>query len=126
MGRRAARIQEGHLGPVLKRWINADVVPIAHLMREVASAYLAADMAGVARLLDMPEADMGIGSRERSLRPMMEWCLRGKSPGRAAETTYAEDIVLSFMATAISVAAQQHTTRPRTTQTQAAQFRSPP
>ena len=36
----------------------------------------------------------------------MEWCLRGKSPGRVSEdATFADDIVLAFMATAINLTA---------------------
>jgi hypothetical protein len=111
MGRRVASLQEGNMGPVLKRWINADVVPIAALMREVAVAYLAGDMAEVGRLLDTPSSELELG-RERPLRALMEWCLRGKSPGRADETTYAEDIVLSFMATAVSILASGSVSRP--------------
>lgn len=106
-------IQAGNLGPVLKRWINTDVAPIAEVLREVARAYLKDDLAQVAKLLDMPVADLGVG-KERPLRPLMEWCLRGSSPGRVAgdgETSFADDLVLAFMATALSVVAQAHTSR---------------
>lgn len=103
LGKRAKAVAEGHLGPVLKRWINADVVPIASLMRQVAEAYLAGDIRGVAKLLDTPASELT--EKERPMVPFMEWLLRGKSPGRAEDTTYAEDIALSFMASLISALA---------------------
>lgn len=104
LGKRAKAIADGRLGPVLKRWINAGVVPIAALLRETAQAYLAGDMAAVAKLLDTPTAE--ISGRERPLAPLMEWLLRGKSPGRAEETSHAEDLVLAFMASTITRVAQ--------------------
>jgi hypothetical protein len=79
---RAKAIAEGKLGPVLRRWINADVVPVliaALLLREVAGAYLAGDLRGVAAALDTPTAELS--ERERPLRALMEWVLRGRSPG---------------------------------------------
>jgi len=102
VGKRAAVIQEGHLGPVLKRWINADVLPIATMLRVVAETYLSGDMLAVGRLLDSPTIELS--QRERPLKPLMEWCLRGSSPGRAVkdETTYAEDLALAFMATLVT------------------------
>lgn len=86
------------MGPVLRRWINADVVPIAGLLRQVSRSYLAGDLAKVASLLDTPTAELS--ERERPLKPLMEWLLRGRSPGRAdvADTSHAEDLALAFMA----------------------------
>lgn len=93
------------MGPVLKRWINAGVVPIAALLREAAQAYLAGDMLAVATLLDTPTSELS--SRERPLSALMEWCLRGSSPGRSEEgTTHAEDLVLAFMAATLNRVAQ--------------------
>lgn len=88
------------MGPVLKRWINADVVPIAALLRSVARAYLDSDMGLVAELLDTPQAEL---DRERPLKPLMEWLLRGSSPGRGPDdsSTFAEDLALAFMASTI-------------------------
>ena len=108
LGKRAKSIAEGHLGPVLKRWINAGVVPIAALLREVSEAYIAGDMGKVAELLDTPTAELN--TRERPLLPLLEWCLRGKSPGRATETTHAEDIALAFMASTLNRVAQDKAT----------------
>ncbi|WP_420381695.1 DNA-directed RNA polymerase [Novosphingobium sp.] len=108
LGKRAKSIAEGHLGPVLKRWINAGVVPIAALLREVAQAYIRGDMGEVAVLLDTPTAELS--ARERPLLPLMEWCLRGKSPGRAETTTHAEDLVLAFMASTLNRVAQDKAT----------------
>jgi hypothetical protein len=97
LGRRAEQIDTGILGPVLKRWINADILPIADNLRRVARLYLSGDLEGVALALGTPTAELS--HRERPLRPIMEWCLRGRSPGRAAlaETSYAEDLALAFM-----------------------------
>lgn len=92
------------MGPVLKRWINTGVVPIASILREAATAYLAGDMARVAELLDTPVSELA--PRERPLAPLMEWALRGSSPGRAESTTHAEDLVLAFMAAILNRIAQ--------------------
>lgn len=99
LGRRMGQIDKGHLGPILRRWVNADVVPIAVLMRGVARAYLDNRMDEVGRLLDTPASEL---DRERPLGALMEWLLRGSSPGRAEEGTHAEDLALSFMAALLS------------------------
>lgn len=108
LGRRAASVKAGRMGPILRRWINADVVPIAALMREVAQAYLAGDMRLVATLLDTPTAE--ISEREQPLRALMEWLLRGESKGRGEDTTYAEDMTLAFMAATITRVARDKAT----------------
>ena len=54
VGRRVEAIQAGRLGPVVKRWINADIVPIADNLRRVAQLYLDGDMEGVALALGTP------------------------------------------------------------------------
>lgn len=95
IGRRVDAIQAGRLGPVVKRWINADIVPIADNLRRIANLYLLGDMEGVALALGTPTS--ALSQKERPLRPLMEWCLRGSSPGRAETTTHAEDLALAFM-----------------------------
>jgi hypothetical protein len=106
LGKRSQAILKGKLGPVLRRWVNADVRPIARLLREAAEAYLAGDLAGVARLLDSPIHELA--SRERPLKPLLAWCLKGHSLGRGddEEATYAEDLVLAFMACVLTRVAQ--------------------
>lgn len=101
LGKRADMIDRGLMGPVLKRWINSDIVPIADNLRRVAQIYLDGDMEGVALALGTPTAELS--QRERPLRALMEWALRGKSPGRAetSTTTHAEDLALSFMGSII-------------------------
>lgn len=101
LGRRVQAVEEGHLSPILRRWINADIVPIADNLRRVAHLYLAGDMEGVALALGSPTS--ALSQRERPLRPLMEWVLRGASPGRAElkETTHAEDLALAFMGSLI-------------------------
>lgn len=102
-GRRLGSIREGHLGPAIKRWVNADIRPIAALLREAAQLYLNADLEGFAQALDTPT--MELTGTERPLGSLFVWCLRGHSPGRAGsigETTHADDLVLAFMAGAIS------------------------
>lgn len=104
LGHRLRSVQEGHLGPVIRRWVNADVAPIASLLRSVAGAYISGDMERVSLLLDAPTAELS--QIERPLAPLMEWCLRGKSPGRIGTeevTSFADDLVLTFMATALSL-----------------------
>lgn len=105
IGSRARAIQEGKVGPVLKRWINSDIAPQAALLRTVAAAYLGGDMSSVAALLCQPTQELS--QRERPLAPLMEWVLRGSSPGRKGteedgETTYADDLCLAFMATLVT------------------------
>lgn len=100
MGRRAKTIAEGRLGPVLKRWINADVVPLADLLKNVADRYLVGDMRTVAACLDTPTAELS--GEERPLRPLMYWLLQGSSPGRSEYTTHAEDLALAFLASTIT------------------------
>lgn len=101
LGKRAGMIDRGLMGPVLKRWINSDIVPIAGNLRRVAQIYLDGDMEGVALALGTPTAELS--QRERPLRALMEWALRGRSPGRAevSTTTHAEDLALSFMGSII-------------------------
>jgi hypothetical protein len=107
LGRRVTQLRNGHLGSVTRRWINADILPIAALLREAAKAYLAGDNGEVATLLDTPVAELS-GERQ-PLRALMEWCLRGSSPGRQAEeATFADDMVLAWMATAITRTANTH------------------
>lgn len=111
LGKRAAAIEEGHLSPVLKRWISASVVPTATLLKDVAGKYLAGDMTACGELLDSPLfglAEWG-SLKAQPLRPFMHWLLRGESPGRAATTTYAEDLVLAGLGAAIArCAATKH------------------
>lgn len=101
MGRRAKMIAEGRLGPVLKRWINADVVPLANLLKQVAHFYNTGQIGEVAMLLDTPTAELS--QDERPLRPLMYWLLQGASPGRGPqETTHAEDLALAFLASTLT------------------------
>lgn len=110
LGRRVQAVEDGRLGPVLRRWINADVVPIADNLRRVAQLYLSGDMEGVALALGTPTS--ALSQRERPLRPLMEWVLRGRSPGRAelSDTTYAEDLALAFMGSLIPRLAKEGAT----------------
>lgn len=78
------------MAPVLKRWVNADVSPMAANLRLVAETYLAGDMGRVALLLGQPSAELS--QRERPLTPIMHWAVRD---------TYAEDLALAFMGTVL-------------------------
>lgn len=98
LGRRVEAAKQGRLSPVLKRWINSDIHPMAVKLREIAEAYLEGDMQEVAKLLGNPATILS--QKEKPLAPLMEWALRGKSQGREDEdgkSTHAEDICLAFM-----------------------------
>lgn len=102
-GKRLAKFDQGHLDPVLKRWINADILPIAAMLRKACKLYLAGDLKGVGELLDLPTVELS--GTSNPLRPLLEWCLRGRSKGRGGtkdKTTYAEDLVLVVMSSLVS------------------------
>lgn len=90
MGKRVTAIEKGNMAPVLRRWVNADVAPMAESLRGVASTYLTGDMGRVAVMLGTPTAELS--QRERPLTPLMQWVLRG---------TQADDICLAFMGTVL-------------------------
>jgi hypothetical protein len=102
VGKRAEELKAGRAGPVLKRWVNGSIVPIANRLKEFAELYLEGEIAEASALVDSPI--MELQQREMPLRPILEWALKGSSPGRAAkgETTHAEDMVLAFMGTSLS------------------------
>jgi hypothetical protein len=108
LGRRFALAQDGHLGPVISRWINASVLPVAQRTRLCAEAYCAGDMSGFGHALDTRLFGLAhaydAGSPEY-LEPILRWCLKGSSPGRsgqAGDITFCEDLVLSVIGRVIS------------------------
>lgn len=110
LGKRAQAAADGTLGPVLKRWINAAVVPVAERIRLASHAYLERDYPRFASILDSPlfglASAYGSGSPE-ALEPILGWCLKGSSPGRDGEGgTYAEDLILTGLGTVIQLLAQ--------------------
>jgi DNA-dependent RNA polymerase len=102
LGKRAADLKAGRSGVVLKRWVNGSIVPVAERLRQFAELYLEGELDEAAKLVDSPLLELQ--AREKPLRPLLEWALKGSSPGRApkGETSHAEDLVLAFMGTAIS------------------------
>lgn len=102
LGKRAADLKAGRAGVVLKRWVNGSIVPVAERLKQFAELYLEGDLDEAARLVDSPLLELQ--AREKPLRPLLEWALKGSSPGRApkGETSHAEDLVLAFMGTAIT------------------------
>lgn len=113
LGRRVKAIEDGKLGPVLKRWINASIEPTAELLRDVAGLYLEGHLDECAVRLDSPLFGMAqwASGDAQPLKPFLQWCLRGESKGREAnDHTYADDLVLTGLAVAISkIAATRHT-----------------
>lgn len=106
LGRRFTLANEGHLGPVISRWINASVSPVAQRTRLCAEAYIAGDMQLFGHSLDTRLFGLAhaydAGSPEY-LEPILRWCLKGGSPGRAGEgVTFAEDLVLAVLGKTIS------------------------
>lgn len=104
LGRRVQSLTEGqgHTGTVVKRWVNASVVPIAARLRAVAGAFLDGDTHEITQLLDSPLFGLAEfeGDGHQDLGPVMRWLLKGGSPGRVKRGdthTYAEDLVLAAM-----------------------------
>ena len=105
LGRRVESLVEGenkrgHTGTVVKRWVNASVVPIAARLRSVAGAFLDGDTHQITQLLDSPLFGLAEfeGDGHQDLGPVMRWLLKGGSPGRVKRgdtNTYAEDLVLA-------------------------------
>lgn len=106
LGRRFTAAQNGFLGPVISRWINSSVAPIAQRLRHAAGCYLKGDYGTFTRLVDTPTFGLATaydsGSPEY-LAPILQWCLKGSSPGRVGdEVTFAEDLVLAVVGRTIS------------------------
>jgi hypothetical protein len=106
LGRRFNSAQSGFLGPVISRWINSSVSPVAVRVRHAAERYLAGDMASFGRILDTPVFGLATaydaGSPEY-LTPILQWCLKGGSPGRLGDgVTFAEDLVLAALGRTVS------------------------
>lgn len=110
MGQRVQSAKDGMLGPIIARWINASVSPIASRLRLAAEAYLSKDYFLFASILDSPlfglaEA-MSSDNAGNGLVPVLKWCLKGTSPGReGSDVTYCEDLVLAALGAVISTLA---------------------
>lgn len=106
LGRRFGAAQAGFLGPVISRWINSSIAPVAQRIRLAAEAYGKGDYAAFGNILDTPTFGLAsaydAGSPEY-LEPILKWCLKGSSPGRLGEkVTYCEDLVLATLGRTIS------------------------
>lgn len=113
LGKRAKAASEGTLGPVIKRWINAAVGPVAERIRLASDAYLLRDYPRFGSILDTPLfglADAYHNGSPEALEPILGWCLKGSSPGRTpgaleGGTTYADDLILASLGTIIQLLA---------------------
>lgn len=107
LGRRIESLTtDQHTGTIVKRWVNASVIPLAERLRGVAKAYLDGETAEVIKLLDSPVFGLVelSGDGHADLVPIFQWLLKGSSPGRSlGTTTYAEDLVLAGMGTALEL-----------------------
>lgn len=104
LGRRIGSVQDGSLGPIIKRWINASVGPVSHRLQLAASFYGANDYPAFCSVLDSPLFELqaavaeGVGERT-ALNAVFYWITRGKGE-------YADDVILAALGTAISALAQ--------------------
>lgn len=100
LGKRVSLAQDGSLGPVIKRWINASLGPVSLRLRLAASFYLASDYPAFCSVLDSPifelQTAMEEGAGERSsLNAILYWFTK-------AEARNADDMILAALGTAIS------------------------
>lgn len=106
LGRRFNSAQSGFLGPVISRWINSSVSPVALRIRHAAEAYGRRDYKTFERLLDTPTFGLAAAYEAGSpeyLDPILKWAIKGGSPGRSGpDTTFAEDLVLASLGRTIS------------------------
>lgn len=107
LGRRFNSAANGFLGPVISRWINSSVGPVAQRVRNAATCYLKGDLTTFGRVLDTPTFGLASaydGGSPEYLAPILQWCLKGSSPGRIGEqgTSFAEDLVLAVIGRTIS------------------------
>lgn len=102
-GKRLTAIKHGQYGPVLRRWVNTTIAPTAARIRLAAEAYLNRDYSLFAASLDSPlfELSASVHGNTSSLAPLLAWCLRGTSPGRGADTSYCDDLVLAVIGTVL-------------------------
>lgn len=113
LGRRVEAANDGTLGPVIKRWINAAIGPVASRIRLACQAYLGGDLAYFGSVLDSSLfgllAAYPAGSPQ-GLEPLLRWCLKGSSPGRSSlepgAPTYCDDLVLACLGAVINLLAQ--------------------
>jgi hypothetical protein len=104
-GRRARSVLRGDLGPVLKRWVSATVLPVGARLRAFCEHHRAGRYKEAGAVLNSPVFGLPEATASRDLEPILAWCLKGQSSGRAAHgTTYAEDIVLAVVGTAVLMA----------------------
>lgn len=113
-GRRFKAASEGLLGPVISRWINASVGPVAARLRLAAEVYcIERDYPRFASILDSPLFGLAAtyeGGSSEYLEPILKWCLSGVSQGRSSgttdgSTTHCEDLVLAGLGSIISALA---------------------
>lgn len=102
LGQRVQSIKDGNLDPVLRRWVNASVVPSARRLKEACVKIVEDhDFAAAGRVLGSPTFGvMAVTDAAKQMIPIMGWMLKGRSPGRTTDitvTTYAEDVVLSVL-----------------------------
>lgn len=106
IGARVKSIQEDATGidPVLRRWVNASVVPTAKRFREACTLIADTDppdFEGAGEVLGSPTFGVvGVTEKAREVLPLLKWMLKGRSPGRTkatGDTTHAEDVVLASL-----------------------------
>lgn len=100
LGQRLRSVERGDLGPSLQRWVSGSIVPVAWRLRAAATASLQGDHEGVSSHLSSAVFGLPEAASVTHLRPILEWLLRGASPGRE-DSTYAEDLVLACLGTAV-------------------------
>lgn len=63
-------------------------------------------MAGASALLSSPAFGLAEVYGQGDLTPILQWCLKGRSPGRGEDTSFADDIALTCLAEVLRLAAR--------------------
>lgn len=102
LGKRARAVLRGDLGPVLQRWVGTAISPVAIRLRAASGGILQGEAAAGLSHLASPLFGLPTVYGIRQIGPILQWALKGSSPGKGPHSTYADDLVLAVLGTAIT------------------------
>lgn len=104
-GVRALAILKGDLGPVLRRWVSASILPVSGRLRLLGDAILRGDMAGAAEHAQSAVFGLPDLTDSPDLHAVLRWALKG---------SHLDDLVLTVMGEVITACAQEGKPTPLT------------